>query len=58
MRKETQTLGCVLLAALITQSGCAYVAHKDVDVHGRGVQKFHLDYHQRSSIIASIRISV
>ena len=30
-------LGYVILAALITQSGCAFVAHKDVDVHGRKV---------------------
>ena len=37
MRKNTKALGYVILAALITQSGCAFVAHKDVDVHGRKV---------------------
>ena len=37
MRKNTKALGYVILAALNTHSGGAFVAHTDVDIHGRKV---------------------
>ena len=37
MQRKTTAAAGGLLAVWITISGCAFVAHKDVDVHGRKV---------------------